>query len=74
MSTRKARTSKRSQASFTGVTYLRIPIRNVFIAFTLTFLTKCSNNITKSAQTLVDVLRLLQPLFVPAHTTRVESL
>jgi hypothetical protein len=52
--------------------YLGVPVRDMLVTLPISFLTQRSNNISKSAQTLVDVLRLFQPIFVVPSPTLFE--
>lgn len=44
--------------------YLGVPVRDMFITLPISFLTQRGNNISKCAQTLVDVLCLFQPILI----------
>ena len=54
--------------------YLRVPIRDMFVSLTLTFLTQGSNDISKSTQALVDVLRFSQSVLIISCTTLLQPL
>ena len=61
--------------------YLRVPVRDMFVALPISFLAQRSNYISKGTQTLVDVLRLFQPiliipcpaLFKPLRTSEIDE-
>src|SRR5882762_3028888 len=54
-------------------TNLRIPIRNMFISF-ISLLPQSPNDIPKRTQTLINTLRLPQPLLIPANPTLFQPL
>jgi len=53
--------------------YLGIPVRNVFIALSISFLTQRSDDIPKSAQALVYILSFFQSILVIPSPTLLKS-
>ena len=53
--------------------YLRVPVRDMFVTLPISFLTQRSDDISKGTQTLIDVLRLFQSIFVVPSPTLLKS-
>ena len=53
--------------------YLGVPVWNMLVALSVSFLTQCGDNISKSTQTPVDILRLLQSILVIPGSALLQS-
>lgn len=53
--------------------YLGVPIRDVLVTLSISFLTQRGDDISKSTQAPVDILRLFQPILIIPRPTLLES-
>ena len=53
--------------------YLRVPIRDVLVTLPISLLAQRGDNISEGTQTLIDVLRLFQPIFVVPSSALLKS-